>query len=44
MIDCRRRTQPRRFIAYQDENVWLDLGADVQAIIGSDDAAVMNGA
>ena len=44
MINCRRRTNPHRFIAYQDENGWLDVRANVHAIIGSDNTAVVNGA
>jgi hypothetical protein len=44
MINCRRRTHLHRFIAYQDENGWLDVRADVHAIIASNDTAVVNGA
>jgi len=44
MINCRRRTHLHRFIAYQDENGWLDVGANERAIIASDDTAVVNGA
>jgi hypothetical protein len=44
MINCRGWTYLRRFIAYQDENGWLDVRANVHAIIGSDDTAVVNGA
>jgi hypothetical protein len=44
MINCRRRTHLHRFIAYQDENGWLDVRANVHAIIGSDNTAVVNGA
>jgi hypothetical protein len=44
MINCRRQTHPRRFIAYQDENGWLDVSANVHAIIGSYNTAVVNGA
>jgi len=44
MINCRRRTHPRRFIAYQDENGWLDVRANAHAIIGCNDTAVVNGA
>ena len=29
MINCRRRTHLHRFIAYQDENRWLDVRANV---------------
>jgi hypothetical protein len=44
MINCRRRTHLRSLIAYQDENGWLDVRANVHAIIGSDDTAVVNSA
>jgi hypothetical protein len=44
MINCRRRTHPRGFIAYQDENGWLDVHVNVHAIIGSDDTPIVNGA
>jgi hypothetical protein len=44
MINCRRWTYLRRLIAYQDENGWLDVRANVHAAISSDDAAVVNGA
>jgi hypothetical protein len=44
MINRRRRTQPRRFIAYQDENGWLNVRANAHAIIGCDDTAVVNSA
>jgi hypothetical protein len=44
MINCRGRTHPHRFIAYQDEKGWLEVRANVHAIIGSDDTAVVNGA
>jgi hypothetical protein len=44
MINCRRRTHLRRFIAHQDENGWLDVRANVHAIIGSDNTPVVNGA
>jgi hypothetical protein len=44
MINCRRRTHLHRFIADYDENGWLDIRANVQAIIGSDNTAVVNGA
>jgi len=44
MINCRRWTHLRKLIAYQDENGWLDVGANVHAIISSDDTAVVNGA
>jgi hypothetical protein len=44
MINGRRRTHLHRFIAYQDENGWLDVRANVHAIIGSDNTAVVNGA
>ena len=44
MINCRARTRQHRFIVYQDENGWLDVRANVHAIIGSDDTAVVNGA
>jgi hypothetical protein len=44
MINCHRWTDPRRFITYQDENGCLDIGANVHAIISSDDTAVVNGA
>jgi hypothetical protein len=44
MINCHRRTHPHRFIAYQDENGWLDVGANLHAIIASDDTAIVNGA
>jgi hypothetical protein len=44
MINCRRRTHLHRFIAYQNENGWLDVPANAHAIIGCDDTAVVNGA
>jgi hypothetical protein len=44
MINCRTRTHLHRFIADQDENGWLDVRANVHAIIGSEDTAVVNGA
>jgi hypothetical protein len=44
MINCRRWTHLRKLIAYQDKNGWLNVSADLHAIISSDDTAVVNGA
>jgi hypothetical protein len=44
MIDSGRWTCLRRLIAYQDENGWLDVCANVHGIIGSYDTAIVNGA
>jgi hypothetical protein len=44
MINCSRQTYLRRLIAYQDETGWLDVRANVHAVIASDDTAVVNGA
>jgi hypothetical protein len=44
MINRRRWTYLRKFIAYQDENGWLDVRANVHTIIASNDTAVVNGA
>jgi hypothetical protein len=44
MINCRRWTHLRKLIAYQDKNGWLNVGANLHAIIRSDDTAVVNGA